>query len=292
MSFVTTRPESLLAAAANLQQAGSTMAAQNAAAATPTAGVVPAAADDVSALQAMQFSAYGSLYQQISEQAQAIHEMFVNTLGSNSGSYDNAENSNAASGLSGSSGLSGILGGLTGSGSVSSGGSGLLASSLSNGSMTGAMQASAFGAAASEFTGLGKAGFITGATGANAPIAGMISAGATSPDVLGATVPETVAAPVGPAAASGAAPVLASAGQGSSVGGLSVPPSWGEPVGAASNPVRLAGTGWTTAAPATPPTTLATGMPAAAAAGRGGYGYGVPRYGIKPKVMSRRPRVV
>ncbi|CFA18335.1 PE-PGRS family protein [Mycobacterium tuberculosis] len=42
MSFVTTQPEALAAAAANLQGIGTTMNAQNAAAAAPTTGVVPA----------------------------------------------------------------------------------------------------------------------------------------------------------------------------------------------------------------------------------------------------------
>lgn len=52
MSFVTTQPEALAAAAGSLQGIGSALNAQNAAAATPTTGVVPAAADEVSALTA------------------------------------------------------------------------------------------------------------------------------------------------------------------------------------------------------------------------------------------------
>lgn len=57
MSFVTTQPEALAAAAANLADLGSAMSAQNATAAPPTTGVVPAAADEVSALTAAQFAA-------------------------------------------------------------------------------------------------------------------------------------------------------------------------------------------------------------------------------------------
>ena len=53
MSFVTTQPEALAAAALNLQGIGSGVSAQNAAAAAPTTGVVPAAADAVSALTAV-----------------------------------------------------------------------------------------------------------------------------------------------------------------------------------------------------------------------------------------------
>ena len=52
MSFVTTQPEALSAAATSLAGIGTTMSAQNAAVAAPTTGVIPAAADEVSALTA------------------------------------------------------------------------------------------------------------------------------------------------------------------------------------------------------------------------------------------------
>jgi hypothetical protein len=96
MSFVTTQPEALAAAAGGLQGIGSALSAQNAAAATPTTGVVPAAADEVSALTAAQFAAHAQMYQAVSAQAAAIHEMFVNTLGVSSASYTTAEIANAA----------------------------------------------------------------------------------------------------------------------------------------------------------------------------------------------------
>ncbi|MFY2859475.1 PE family protein [Mycobacterium sp. THU-M104] len=95
MSFVTTQPEALAAAAGNLQGIGATMSAQNAAAAAPTTGVVPAAADEISALTAAQFAAHAQMYQAVSAQAQAIHEMFVNTLSMSSGSYAATEAANA-----------------------------------------------------------------------------------------------------------------------------------------------------------------------------------------------------
>jgi hypothetical protein len=95
MSFVTTQPEALAAAAGTLQGIGSTMSAQNAAAAAPTTGVVPAAADEVSALTAAQFAAHAQMYQAVSAQAQEVHEMFVNTLGMSSGSYAATEAANA-----------------------------------------------------------------------------------------------------------------------------------------------------------------------------------------------------
>lgn len=99
MSFVTTQPEALAAAAGNLQAIGSTLSAQNAAAAAPTTGVVPAAADEVSALTAAQFAAHAQMYQAVSAQAAAIHEMFVNTLSTSSGSYAATEAANAAAAL-------------------------------------------------------------------------------------------------------------------------------------------------------------------------------------------------
>jgi len=96
MSFVTAQPEALAAAAGSLQGIGSALSAQNAAAAAPTTGVVPAAADEVSALTAAQFAAHAQMYQAVSAQAQAIHEMFVNTLGMSGASYLTTEIANAA----------------------------------------------------------------------------------------------------------------------------------------------------------------------------------------------------
>ena len=95
MSFVSTQPEALTAAAGSLQGIGSAMSAQNAAVAAPTTGVVPAAADEVSALTAAQFAAHAQMYQAVSAQAAVIHEMFMNTLGTSAGSYAATEAANA-----------------------------------------------------------------------------------------------------------------------------------------------------------------------------------------------------
>jgi len=95
MSFVSTQPTELTAAAENLQGIGSSLTTQNAAAAAPTTGVLPAAADEVSALTAVQFATHGQMYQAISAQAAAIHDMFVNTLGTSAGSYAATEAANA-----------------------------------------------------------------------------------------------------------------------------------------------------------------------------------------------------
>jgi hypothetical protein len=96
MSFATTQPEALNSAATSLGGIGSSLNAQNAAVAAPTTGVVPAAADEVSALTAAQFAAHAQLYQAVAAQAAAIHEQFVNTLGTSAGSYAATEAANAA----------------------------------------------------------------------------------------------------------------------------------------------------------------------------------------------------
>ncbi|BCO35965.1 PE family protein [Mycobacterium heckeshornense] len=94
MSFVTTQPEMLAAAAGDLQGIGAAMAAQNAAVAAPTTGVIPAAADEVSALTATQFAAHAQMYQAVSAQAAAVHEFFVRVLGASASSYAATEAAN------------------------------------------------------------------------------------------------------------------------------------------------------------------------------------------------------
>ncbi len=96
MSFVTAQPELLTAAAGELQGIGSVMVAQNAAVAGPTTGVLPAAADEVSALTAAQFAAHAQMYQAVSAHAAAIHEIFTTTLKTSAGSYAATEAANAA----------------------------------------------------------------------------------------------------------------------------------------------------------------------------------------------------
>jgi hypothetical protein len=95
MSFVTTQPEALSAAATSLAGIGTTMSAQNTAVAAPTTGVIPAAADEVSALTATQFAVHAQMYQAVSAQAEAIHQLFVSTLGTSATSYAATEAANA-----------------------------------------------------------------------------------------------------------------------------------------------------------------------------------------------------
>jgi hypothetical protein len=96
MSYVTTQPESLAEAADSLAGIGAGVKAENAAAAAPTVGVQAPAADQVSILTAAQFVAHANLYQSVSAQAAAVHEMLVNTLHASSGSYAATEAANAA----------------------------------------------------------------------------------------------------------------------------------------------------------------------------------------------------
>jgi hypothetical protein len=95
MLFVTTQPEALSATATTLAGAGASMSAENSAAAAPTTGVVPAAADQVSALTATQFAVHAQMYQAISAQAEAIHQQFVSTLQNSAAAYAAAEAANA-----------------------------------------------------------------------------------------------------------------------------------------------------------------------------------------------------
>ncbi len=96
MAFVTTQPESLAAAASHLRQIGSTLAAQHAATAAPMSGVVPAAADEVSYVTAARFAAHAQMFQAMSAQAAAMHQMFVAILETSAGSYAATEAANAA----------------------------------------------------------------------------------------------------------------------------------------------------------------------------------------------------
>src|SRR5574337_652357 len=96
MSFVTTQPEMLSAAASSLSGIGDSMTSGMTAAATPTTGVLPPAADMVSAMTAAQFAAHAEMFQAVSAQAAAIHQQLVTTLGANASSYAATEAANAA----------------------------------------------------------------------------------------------------------------------------------------------------------------------------------------------------
>jgi PE family protein len=94
MSIVITRPETLAGAAAEMQALNALVAAGNAAAAAPTTGVVPAAADLVSMLTAAHFASHARLYQEVSAQAAALRDLLATTLGVSAASYEATEAAN------------------------------------------------------------------------------------------------------------------------------------------------------------------------------------------------------
>lgn len=299
MAFVNTQPAAIAAAATQLEGIGNSFAAESAGAATSTTDVVPAASDEVSILQAGVFSTYGQLYQSVSAQAQAIHQQFVQLLNQSSGSYQETEAanqagaaanslSNATSGASSAAGtaatspvesLANFINGVSSALSGSFFGSNI--GNLTN------VQVGNWASAGSDLIGLGGGGLLTAMSGpatAGSDIGGLGSA-------LAGNVAPTAGIGgmgMGGAGAMGAAPVLAAAGQGSSIGALSVPPTWagGAGIPAASTPVTLASQSWASPPPATGGMSNGiAGMPAVANGGRGGSSFGAPRYGVKPKVM-------
>jgi hypothetical protein len=96
MSFVSTVPEALGAAAGDLQGIGSSMSAGTAAAAAPTTEVIPPAADEVSALTAAQFAAYAQLFQTVSAQAAAQQDLFTTTMATSGATYAATEAANSS----------------------------------------------------------------------------------------------------------------------------------------------------------------------------------------------------
>jgi len=97
MSYVTTAPVLIAEAAGQLRGIGLTVSAANATAAFPTTGVMPAAADEVSAMAAARFAAYGQAYQAIGAHAGMIHERFVSALDTSANSYASTEAANMRS---------------------------------------------------------------------------------------------------------------------------------------------------------------------------------------------------
>ncbi len=89
-------PDSVAAAAGDLDNIGSTISQANAAAAFPTTGLVASGADDVSLAVAELFGAHGQGYQNFSAQIEAFHQEFVQNLAAGANAYNNAEATNAS----------------------------------------------------------------------------------------------------------------------------------------------------------------------------------------------------
>jgi hypothetical protein len=99
MTFMMTQPDMLTAATGQLAGVGSELTAQNAAVMAPTTDVVPAAADEVSALTAAQFASHAAMYQAVSAHAAAVHDLSVSALGAGAVSYSATEDANATSAI-------------------------------------------------------------------------------------------------------------------------------------------------------------------------------------------------
>lgn len=294
MSFLTTQTEEMLAAQQLLSGINTNLAAQNAGAASATTVIAPAAADPVSAQQAAIFSAYGTEYQTVAAQAQALLEQYSQTLGISSNAYGDTEAVNASqatmqaldapvsaaaatpsntpldflSWLLGSTGNGtnpNMLGGIFG---LSSNGANILNIGAGN-----------WASAASNLIGLAGGGLLD--TSADAAGAGLASDVAASPGLGAATVA------AGGAGGMSAMPV-ASMGSATMVSNLAVPPSWAGASAPVATPVSAIQTaGWTAAAPQAGAGTVVPGMPGMASAARSSAGFGAPRYGVKPIVMPK-----
>jgi hypothetical protein len=96
MTFVVAATECLEAAAAEVGHIGSALDAAHAAAAVPTTGLVPAAADEVSTTVTALFANFGEDYQALMARAGAFHQRFVQALTSGAGAYALSEAANAS----------------------------------------------------------------------------------------------------------------------------------------------------------------------------------------------------
>jgi hypothetical protein len=280
MSFLKTIPQELLSAAAQLEGIGTSLTAQNAGAAAPTTSIAPAASDPVSILQAGIFSSYGTLYQQLAAEAQAIQQQFTSTLGLSSGTYSATEASNATSAAAGP--LSGIINEISKilGGPVTSVG-GTPFSLSGNTANFFNFESGNWASAMSDVLGVAGGGLL--------PAAGADAADVGAVDAVDTVSPAAGMGGMGGMGALGMMPV-GGLGQATMVGSLSTPPSWAGSVtpGAglpAATPLETVG--WTAAAPQAAPGTFVPGVPGIASAARNSAGFGAPRYGVKPIVMPK-----
>jgi PPE-repeat protein len=178
-----------------------------------------------------------------------------------------------ASPLAGSSAATNPLDSLLGNNVVSAAGNGILDTVAWN-MMESIATATVYGATVNSQSAASGAGDALGAGLGGGVLAGSVGS----------------AAPAAAASVGGLAetPVLAGMGGSSAVGGLSVPGTWSAATPAASaGTATLTGSGWAVEAESAGTTAVPAGMPAMASAGRGGFGFSAPRYGVKPTVMQR-----
>ncbi|WP_156687618.1 PE family protein [Mycobacterium sp. Marseille-P9652] len=91
MTSLITQPQLLASAAAEVSSINSTLNEATAAAAGPTTSVMAAAQDEISAITAQLFGAYGQEYQALLAQASAFHGQFVAALASAGNAYAQTE---------------------------------------------------------------------------------------------------------------------------------------------------------------------------------------------------------
>ena len=285
MSILTAIPEELLAAAAQLAGVGSSLTAQNAGAAAPTTTIAPAAADQVSALQAALFSSYGTLYQQIAAEAETMQQQFLQNLGLSSGNYAAAEATNVAQSAPVDqfstfvNGIATFLGGPT----TSVGGNPL--SPSGNTANFFSYEIGNWLSAGSDCLGMAGGGLVP--TDAFPTAAG--DAAAAAADAAGAAEAVNTVVPTGGLGAMSMMP-MAGMGQATMVSSLTSAPSWASPLNALPGTTNAAvqTVGWTSpiATQTGAPVTALPGMPGAGAAAKGSA-MGAPRYGVKPVVMPK-----
>jgi PE family/PPE-SVP subfamily C-terminal region len=273
MAFLTTIPQELASVAARLQAIGSALEAQVAGAASPTSIIAPAGSDSVSQLQSGIFSSYGTLFQQLAAEANTIQQQFASTLGLSSGSYSQAEATNAAVAALPGGNLVDTISTLLGGPLTSLNGNPLSLSGNAANILN--IGGGNYASAASALLGLAGGGLLPTDAGEAAigDAAGAALAGDTAP-VAGGGMGGVV-----PVAGMGGATMVGNK--------LSVPPSWASAAPAITSPATAIRTvGWTAAPGTTGAGGIIPGMPGMAG-GRNSSGFGAPRYGVKPLVMPK-----
>ncbi|ORA95016.1 hypothetical protein BST27_27325, partial [Mycobacterium intermedium] len=96
MSFLIAIPDEIASTATDFAKIGAAISEANAAAFAPTAQVLAAGADEVSAAIAASFGAHALDYQSLSAQVATFHEQLVQTLGASAGAYAAGEAASAS----------------------------------------------------------------------------------------------------------------------------------------------------------------------------------------------------
>lgn len=272
-------PGVLQAAVTALTNADTELGTVIAGTAGPITTVVAPGADTVSIAQVAAIDAFAATLRTALANGQSYATQFIANLRNASSTYSFAEATNATNAAAdpASGGIIDSIAGLLGGPSGSLNGNPFSLSS--NTANIGNIGAGNWASAMSDC--LGMAG------------GGLLPAGSdTIGDAAGAAALASSTTPVGGMAGMGGFGMMPMAGiaQGTMVGNLSVPPSWGgqvTPVVAATTPLQTVGL--TGTAPLTAGGTGMAGMPGmvTGGAGRSSAGFGAPRYGVKPIVMPK-----